>query len=94
MKRPLLLPISSSIRLAEFHARYPHITLDIQEMVPQEKMEACCWKMMDIGMPLPGTAPEIISPRCLQEVLAQLSRTSCWPQKNPFDQLAAEEFIR
>lgn len=57
--------------VAEFHARYPHITLDIQE-ISQEKMEGMLQENeLDIGIAFAtGISPDIVSTPLLQEVLA------------------------
>lgn len=83
--------------VAEFHARYPHITLDIQEM-PQEKMEGLLLENeLDIGIAFAGgTAPEIVSTPLLQEVLALVvadHHPLAREESLSLSQLAAEEFI-
>lgn len=83
--------------VAEFHARYPHITLDIQEM-PQEKMEGLLLENeLDIGIAFAGgTAPDIVSTPLLQEVLALVvadHHPLAREESLSLSQLAAEEFI-
>ncbi|HDT6508184.1 TPA: transcriptional regulator CynR [Klebsiella aerogenes] len=83
--------------VAEFHARYPHITLDIQEM-PQDKMEGLLLENeLDIGIAFAGgTATDIVSTPLLQEVLALvIADHHPLAREEPLtlNQLAAEEFI-
>ncbi|EPF1256564.1 transcriptional regulator CynR [Klebsiella aerogenes] len=83
--------------VAEFHARYPHITLDIQEM-PQEKMEGLLLENeLDVGIAFAGgTAPDIVSTPLLQEVLALVvadHHPLAREEPLTLNQLAAEEFI-
>ncbi|EPE9057285.1 transcriptional regulator CynR [Klebsiella aerogenes] len=83
--------------VAEFHARYPHITLDIQEM-SQEKMEGLLLENeLDIGIAFAGgTAPDIVSTPLLQEVLALVvadHHPLAREEPLTLNQLAAEEFI-
>ncbi|EKM7810894.1 TPA: transcriptional regulator CynR [Klebsiella aerogenes] len=83
--------------VAEFHARYPHITLDIQEM-SQEKMEGLLLENeLDIGIAFAGgTAPDIVSTPLLQEVLALVVAAHhplAREESLTLSQLAAEEFI-
>ncbi|WPR97245.1 transcriptional regulator CynR [Klebsiella aerogenes] len=83
--------------VAEFHARYPHITLDIQEM-SQEKMEGLLLENeLDIGIAFAGgTATDIVSTPLLQEVLALVvAAHHPLAREEPLtlNQLAAEEFI-
>lgn len=71
--------------VAEFHARYPHITLDIQEM-PQEKMEGLLLENeLDIGIAFAGGPRQrLFPPRCYRKCWRWLSRTiTRWPAKNP-----------
>ncbi|UNX72216.1 transcriptional regulator CynR [Klebsiella aerogenes] len=83
--------------VAEFHARYPHITLDIQEM-SQEKMEGLLLENeLDIGIAFAGgTATDIVSTPLLQEVLALVvadHHPLAREEPLTLNQLAAEEFI-
>ncbi|EKZ6359918.1 transcriptional regulator CynR [Klebsiella aerogenes] len=83
--------------VAEFHARYPHITLDIQEM-SQEKMEGLLLENeLDIGIAFAGgTAPDIVSTPLLQEVLALVVAAHhplAREESLTLSRLAAEEFI-
>ncbi|EMZ5812734.1 transcriptional regulator CynR [Klebsiella aerogenes] len=83
--------------VAEFHARYPHITLDIQEM-SQEKMEGLLLgNELDIGIAFAGgTATDIVSTPLLQEVLALVvadHHPLAREEPLTLNQLAAEEFI-
>ncbi|MFP8356492.1 transcriptional regulator CynR [Klebsiella aerogenes] len=83
--------------VAEFHARYRHITLDIQEM-SQEKMEGLLLENeLDIGIAFAGgTAPDIVSTPLLQEVLALVVAAHhplAREESLTLSQLAAEEFI-
>ncbi|HDH0696887.1 TPA: transcriptional regulator CynR [Klebsiella aerogenes] len=83
--------------VAEFHARYPHITLDIQEM-SQEKMEGLLLENeLDVGIAFAGgTAPDIVSTPLLQEVLALVVAAHhplAREESLTLSQLAAEEFI-
>ncbi|MGG8274325.1 transcriptional regulator CynR [Klebsiella sp. 141161] len=83
--------------VAEFHARYPHITLDIQEM-SQEKMEGMLLENeLDIGVAFAeGVTPDIVSTPLLQEVLALVVANHhplAREESLSLRQLAAEEFI-
>lgn len=83
--------------VAEFHARYPHITLDIQEM-SQEKMEGLLLENeLDIGIAFAGgTATDIVATPLLQEVLALVvadHHPLAREEPLTLNQLAAEEFI-
>lgn len=83
--------------VAEFHARYPHITLDIQEM-PQEKMEGLLLENeLDIGIAFAGgIALDIVSTPLLKEVLALVvadHHPLAREESLTLSQLAAEEFI-
>lgn len=71
--------------VAEFHARYPHITLDIQEM-SQEKMEGLLLENeLDIGIAFAGGPRQtLFPPRCYRKCWRWLSRPiTRWPAKNP-----------